>query len=156
MTTADAKDEQDAAYRRRLGTAIVGGLLHGEDIPDHQEYPGLGERWGRRKEEMTAVRIPVAYFEALAEKIARGMTYVEEKRYIEKSEQIAFYTLDESADASPLQDALRDATDFDGGPGIRIRRVADLQTNVSVMAVHIWQTFDMYVTVTPVEKPSLP
>ena len=146
-----AKSERDAMFRLRNLRQVVAGLLYGETLPDNGFYPGLGERWGRSKEQVIGVKIPAAYFKALSEKIARGIAYIEDGRYIEASHQITFYAWDESANASLLNNLFKDAVEYVSGPGISVRRIDTVDDASTAFAINVWQTFKMFVTVRPVK-----
>ena len=67
------KSERDRNARAALRKRILNGTLEGAAIPQIGTYPGLGEKWGRRREDQLAVLVPEDSFRRLTEKIVRGI-----------------------------------------------------------------------------------
>lgn len=144
------KDQRDKRARQaRLGK-IKQILIRGEDIPSDGIYPGLGERWNRERDEQIAVRIPEAHIRKFCEKIVRGITFVETKRFIRSPFQIDFYALDEDG-ARPIKDILdRHGVRYVRGPGFEVIRVIPFDEPLaSIFKITIFGEFVMYATVMP-------
>ena len=143
-----AKDERDKAARTSKATRLKGFLLNGPDIPRAAVYPGLGERWGRSSQEGIGILVPAESLKRLAEKIVRGICYLEDKTFIEDPYSIDFYALDDDG-SEPLRALLeRFGRTYAREPGILVRRFVPEDTPMcGVFEIDIWGQFKMYASV---------
>jgi hypothetical protein len=55
MNPSEAENERDRNVRAALRRRVLSEALQGEAIPRFGTYPGMGEKWGRPREERVAV-----------------------------------------------------------------------------------------------------
>jgi hypothetical protein len=124
-------------------------LVEGTDIVDSAIYPGLGERWQRPRSDALGIRVPAKSIRRLAEKIVRGIFFVEDQMFIEPPTSIEFVALTEDG-AAPIKSALdRFGTEHSRGAGIVVRRAAAPGSDLlATFEISIWKEFVMYATVT--------
>ena len=125
----------------------------GEDqsaIPQEAVYPGLGDRWGQSPDERAGIPIPVEYFDRLAEKIVRGICYIEDGRFIEPPYEVDVFPL-HSAGAKPIRDAIeRFGKRYAREPGIVVNLAVTPEDGVSgLFEIEFWQQFNSYASVLP-------
>lgn len=142
------KSPADKRAREALGRKVTGEMLKGEQIPSQGAYPSLGARWGRPQGSGIALIIPIESFRRITEKIVRGITYFETKRYIEPPHHVQFYALDDK-DAAPIRNVLTDGgTTLAREPGIVVKRVVAPDDGVSAMyELEFWKQFKTYAAV---------
>jgi hypothetical protein len=149
MKPEHAKNERDKAFRSSRAARLKGLLLNGADIPRSAVYPGIGERWGRSSQEGLGLFVPANSVRRLAEKIVRGIYYLQDNRtFIEPPYSIDFYALDDDG-AEPLR-ALLDqfGQTYAREPGIVVRRVVPEDAPLcGVFEINIWGQFKMYASV---------
>src|SRR5260370_39491675 len=80
MKPSEAKNEQERNVRAALRRRVLNEALEGPAIPQTGTYPGMGEKWGRPVEEQVAVLISADSVHRIAEKIVRGIFYVEDNK----------------------------------------------------------------------------
>jgi hypothetical protein len=142
-----ARDHRDAYMRFARGEKVRRHILWGPDIPEQSIYPGLGERWGRAKDEQVAVLVPVKSFRRLAEKIVRGTFFLRHQRYIEPPYTIQHYAVSDSQ-AEPIEEVLRAHAEHFVQPGIVVRcSAAQEDSTTTAFCIEIWGTFKLYAIV---------
>ena len=139
MRSSAGKDERDKAKREANRHRLLDSMLEGEDIPLDGVYPGLGERWSRPRDEQSAVLIPAASFQRLADKIVRGTVYWLDQRFIEPPYSVNFYAV-EDENAGEVRDLLKRAgKTYSQGPGITVTRaVVPEDGPSSVLQIELW------------------
>jgi len=150
MNTEFGRDERDKSRRKKTAERFVKKLTVGKNIPRHAAYPGLGERWGRPNEEGIAVSVPARYFYRLAEKIIRGIYFLEKHMFIEAPYVFEFYALTDDG-AEPIGAFLDQfGSDFALEPGIKVRLASPSEDLLACIAeITIWRQFKMYASVMP-------
>jgi hypothetical protein len=148
MNSDAGRDEKDAAARAARAKKILGTMFKGEEIPDDAIMPGLGERWGRPKEEQIAVQIPRASFTDMTEKIVRGLVYREDDAFIEAPYKIETYIVNDEG-AKVCKEMLDKAGEvFKREPGLEIRRArVDGDKRIGLYEITFWQQFKTYAMV---------
>lgn len=148
MKPVHGRDDRDKSARASRAKRLNEILINGSDIPRSAVYPGLGERWGRSSQEGLGVRVPAESLKRLAEKIVRGIYYLQDETFIEPPYAIDFYALDDDGAAH-----LRALLDQFGQiyarePGIVVRRVVPKDAPLcGVFEIDIWGQFKMYASV---------
>jgi len=147
-----ARDERDRAARAARGARLRAELIDGPEIERSAVYPGLGERWGRPPTEGLGIRVPAESLRRLAEKIVRGIFFLEDNTFLGADHSIDFYALTDEG-AGPIKHLLhRFGKEYARGPGIVVRRaVAVDQPTGAVFEIEIWGQFEMYASVGPRE-----
>lgn len=143
-----ARDERDRQAREAKQRKLRANILEGAQIPTDGIYPGLGNRWGTPSETVLAITIPAKSLEKLAEKIVRGILFIEDGRYIETPYSVKFIALEEAAarELRPMFDIC--GTERSRGPGISVKRVAaNDEPIVGLFEITIWKEFVMHAVV---------
>ena len=148
MNPKCAKNPADKQAREKLAKKIGAKLLQGNQIQTSAIYPALGERWGRPAGSGIALTIPENCFRRVTEKIVRGITYMEDTRFIELPHRIHFYALD-SDGSRPLLEAMKlGGTTLAREPGIIVRRVVAPEDGVSALyEIEFWKQFKTHAAV---------
>jgi len=140
---AAGRNEGDAAARDARAKKILRDLVKGEPIANANVVPGLDERWGRPVEEQLAIKIPDGSFEAMTEKLVRGLVYREDHAFIEPmlvQEVLTFLRVNGKV--------------YSREPGLEIRRA--ILDGGDVYEVTFWQQFKTYATVPKRKSPEAP
>lgn len=147
-----ARNASDARARAALAKRFTSEVLQGDQIPSEGHYPNLGERWGRPLGSGIGLLISVASFQAITEKIVRGLEYHERKRFIEPPYQIKFFAISDEG-AEPIRELLDEHGEvFAHEPGIVIRRLLTPEDQVSaIYELHFWKQFKTFATVESIE-----
>jgi hypothetical protein len=149
MKPAEAKNERDGAVRGALRQRVLSEALEGAAIPQSGTFPGMGEKWGRSREDQVAILIPAASFRRITEKIVRGIFYVEDQKYIEPPYAIDFFALDPQTGNSFREVIDRFGAAYAREPGIAVRRADTPEDGLSsVFEIEFWRQFKTYATVT--------
>jgi hypothetical protein len=148
MNPDDTESERDRNIRAALRRRVLSEALRGEAIPPDGTYPGMGEKWGRPLEEQVAVLIPADSVRRIAEKIVRGIFYVEDNKFIEPPYTIDFFPLDPSNEKYIRQPIDRFGKIYAREPGIVVGRVVAPEDGMSsLFEIVLWRQFKMYVSV---------
>jgi hypothetical protein len=141
MDPLQARDENDARARQSLRRRILSETFVPE--PEHMSgvLPGFGPRPGA---EPIAIGLPAEYVGRLAEKVARGLTYIHANRLIGSE-----YRFDVFVD--PRQGALfeklldRFGRRHDHGPGIAVEHaIAHGDEVASIFSFRLWGTLQIW------------
>lgn len=146
------RDEKDAAARAARGRKILGQMFVGEKIPDDAVLPGLGERWGRSKDQQMAVQIPRSHLTDMTEKIVRGLVYREDGTFIDQPYEIKTFVVDD-AGAKVAQEMLDKAgKEFKREPGLEIRQAKlEGDEHAGLYEITFWQQFKTYAMIQKAE-----
>jgi hypothetical protein len=150
LDPSKGKNDKDSRARQRKKEKLLACILAGDEIPEEGIYPGLEERWGRARPDQRALVIPARCFERLAEKIVRGLAYLEEGVLIGPDYVVEHHPLT-SKGVLPIEDVLaKYGVERHGGPGVQIvRAVAGEDPVASLSKITIWGEFVLYVSVSP-------
>ena len=142
------KTASDKRARAALGQKISSEILQGDQIPNHGIYPNLGARRGSLPTSQMAVVIPAEFFRRITEKIVRGITYLEDQRFIEPPHKIQFFALDDES-ARPLTELTeRFGTVLAREPGIVLKRAVVPEDGISSLyEIEFWKQFKTHATV---------
>lgn len=143
------RDGKDSLARQRKKKELLDSILSGDEIPEEGVFPGLGERWGRSRENQRALYLPARYPHRLAEKIVRGLAYLKESVLLGPECEIEMHPL--TADgAQPIEEFLaRYGVRHHRGPGVDVlRAVPDEEPRASLTKITIWGELILYATVT--------
>lgn len=147
----DGKDQKDASRREALRQKILNEAYEDERIPHQAIYPGFGPH----ASDAARVAIPVSAtaIRRLVEKIVRGITYIEDGKFVEKPFTVEHYALAEE-NAGPFRMLLdRFGTVYERGPGITIvRAVVPEDRMTAVYSIEIWRRFKSYALLSKVEN----
>ena len=148
LSAEAARNERDAKARSARKREVLSQVFTGPNIPFAAVYPGFGPQPGVLAADHVAVPIKKKSVDLLTEKIVRGITYIEDGRFIESPYQIDFFALLEGS-AAPLNKVLaRFGRTYDRGPGITVERaVVPEDQMTSVYRVDIWGRLKTYAIV---------
>lgn len=133
-----ARDEADAKARRATAKRVTSTIYRGP-IVDENVYPTAGEKAARAGSDPIPILIPAEHFRRVTEKIVRGITYVESKRFIEPPLTIEFVPLRDAEDTEFVQLIRNHGTTLERGPGIKIRRLIAPEDGVSgLYEIEFW------------------
>ena len=123
-------------------------MKKGEQIPDHGTYPGLGERWGRPKEEQAAIFVKAKDLQKLVEKIVKGLAYIEDKTLINAETEITHHVVNEKG-AEEIEGLLQKfGQTYSRGPGIIVVRAITPEDGVSAFyKIIVWGEIVLYASV---------
>ena len=143
-----AKNQREKRAREAKRAKLLRQLLHGTDIVANAVYPNFEEKWGRPPEQQLAIPIPKKGVDRLFEKIVRGITFLDDGRFIEPPYSIDLYPLREEQSA-PFTDALnRFGKIYARSPGVVVCRAVASEDGISaIYEVVIWGMFKTYATV---------
>ena len=143
-----ARTASDVRAREALAKRFTSGILQGDQIPAEGHYPNLGERWGRSPGSGMAVPIPVESFQAITEKIVRGLEYYEHKRFIDPPYGVKFFALTDQS-AEPVRARLDEhGEEFAREPGIIVRRLLEPVDRVTALyELRFWKQFTTFAAV---------
>lgn len=143
-----AKNSRDRAARVVRAKRVSKELLNGADIPQSAVYPGLGERWSRSSEKGIGIRVPAESIRRLAEKIVRGIHYLEDEMFIEPPLTIEFFALTDEGAKPAIEILDQFGSIYAREPGIVVRRAvpADAPMN-GIFEINVWEQFKMYASV---------
>jgi hypothetical protein len=137
------RDERDRRVRQARRERILGDMSVGSGIPVEATYPNFGPN-GPVTPEHGAIMIPAESIRRLAEKIVRGITFLEDGAVIKPPQKVEFYALQDS-DAAPIVEMLRKHGQvYARGAGIEVRRLVDATSKESFYAISIFGKFKMY------------
>ncbi len=143
-----ARDSRDARARGAHRQTIFEQSFRGVGIPTQGIYPGFGFHPGVAAAEQVAFRFSRKALNRLAEKIVRGITYLQDRRLIKPPCRIELYALD-SDGATPVREILkRWGQEFRREPGIAVRRTASWDEFAqTVYEIEIWHKLYVYASV---------
>ncbi len=98
-----ATHEGDRRARAAARKRFLEHVLVGEAIPDHGVYPGLDDRWNQPTDDRMAILFPKRGVERISEKIVRGISYIEGRKFIEPPYKIQVFVLT-SEGAAPIRE----------------------------------------------------
>lgn len=142
------KDEKDSRARQNAGQRFIAELTPLEQVPDHSLLPGFKEPLSQRQLETGGVRIPRKALHRFAEKICRGIFYIEEKMFIDASYEIEAHVVKEGGGAEV--DAILDqyGASYTRGPGLVVRRAKTNDDPMSsLFSIETWGQLKMYASI---------
>jgi hypothetical protein len=143
------KNERDKQIRQAKRSKILKKALFGNNIPKEGRYPGFEKQLGNSKTKEMAVLINPDYIRKLAEKIVRGITYIDRNEFIEDPYIIDFAALREEGNDDIHELLNKHGTITERQPGIYIKKaVAEDDKMSSIFYIEIWGRFKMYAYVT--------
>ena len=144
------RNERDSSARAFKRTRIINNTLSGPEIPNHAIYPGFGPHPELAESDQAAITISARGLEQLTEKIVRGLTYLEEGKFIEDTHDIENFVVNETGASGFCATLDRFGTNHERLPGFKVRRAALPEDRVSaIFEIEIWEQIKLYATVTP-------
>lgn len=143
-----AKSEKDRKFRQAKREKISREVWLGVAIPQKHLYPGFGLYTQLPLQEQGAISISSSSVSKLAEKIVKGIFYIEDNIFIEPPYRIDTFVLD-GKDAQPVLEAIKSfGSIYAREPGITVYRAVLPEDHISsLFAIKIWERFEVYATV---------
>lgn len=143
-----ARGQRDRRSREAKQAQLQREMLEGADIPSGGIYPNFGLNHGETVAGRGAIRFPADSIRRLAEKIVRGITFLNDGRFIESGTPIEFFVLTDEGSRPLIEVLATHGETFARGPGISIQRVLALENDASaIYCITIFSRLKMYVTV---------
>ncbi len=148
LSHSHGKNSKDKQARERKKLKLLGNILKGEDIPSQGTYPGLEERWGRPHNEQAALLVPAKHLQKLAEKIVKGLAFIEDGQLIHSEVEIEHHVVNKKG-AQPIIEVLdKFGEEYSRGLGISVIRAVTPDDRVSALyKITVWGELVMYVSV---------
>jgi hypothetical protein len=145
------RDDRDSKARHNKRASILARVISGEEVDPAATYPGLSSSAARAASGVVAIKFSRKAVNRLFEKIVRGLTYLENGRFIERSHVINIFP--PKGDVTPLTEALDlYEKQYARGPGIVVRKALAADDGVSaIYEISIWGVFKTYASVTAAE-----
>jgi len=145
-----AKKSKDQEHRLKRRHKVMRTLIPHHSIPEESIFPSFGRYEDFPPEDQPGVLISRTDLVMLGEKLVRGITYVVDRRFIEKDHKIEVFFLREDAAAPIVAQLQKHGTVYEREPGIKITRVVphDLPTS-ALFSIEIWGRLRMYAAVQP-------
>jgi len=149
MNPEAGHNPRDAHHRLKRRQRMLADTLRGADIPVTAVIPGMGNRLNLPIDEQVALLVPTDSLRRVTEKIARGIFYIADGKFIEPPYEIDFFVLDEEG-AQDWKEALdKFGSVYAREPGIVVRRaVAPDDNTSSLIEIEFWKQFKTYASIT--------
>jgi hypothetical protein len=135
-----------AAMRRRLQSEA----FFDDAIPMEAVYPNFGPDWQPNGGSATALPISQRKVYRLAEKIVRGLIYLDDGLFVSEDYVVNTYTLTDESAKPLIEMAIKFGKAHSRGPGISVVKATVPEDNISsLFVVEIWGRFRMYSLVEP-------
>lgn len=143
-----ATNEKDKKSRKAKREKILRELWIGEAIPRDHLYPNFGLFSGLSIQDQSSVPITANSVERLAEKIVRGIFYIEDHLFIEPPYSIESFAIGEKDAQSIIEAVTKHGSVYAREPGIIVYRAMVSKDQVSsLFMIEIWDRFKVYSTV---------
>lgn len=154
MDPRSGKNARDAGARAGKQKSLMEqvALLSKQDIPEHSIYPGFGRPQDQPRQEQVAIPVPKRAIDRLTDKIVRGLTYLEDGRFIEDTHVIECGPLHETSASELRETFAKFGKLYERKPGLSVDRCVTPEDGVSSMyRIEIWGQFRVYAFV--VQEP---
>jgi hypothetical protein len=122
---------RDGHHRLKRRQTMLADTLRGADIPVTAVIPGMGNRLNLPIDEQVALLVATDSLRLVTEKIARGIFYIADGKFIEPPYEIDFFVLDEEG-AQDWKEALdKFGSVYAREPGIVVGRAVAPDDNTS-------------------------
>ncbi len=148
MTPELARDEVDRRCREATRVRFISRVRPGASVPVDAIYPGMGPDHGKGYEGRIAFSIPEHLFSRVAEKIVRGIWYLETGGYIEPPHKAIFYAVREEG-AMQIREVLEESgVNRERGPGLEINWVVDeSDLTTALFQIRLWRRVESFVAI---------
>lgn len=134
-----AKSPKDGKIRRNKFKKILSEARYGKDVPEKGIYPNF-EFKGTDEKEKIGLLIRKSHLKKFTEKIVRGITYLQDKKYIDAPYYIQFYVHNRDSIRYLLEHIHPGPWElFVRGPGMAVLRAIAIDDNTSgIYLIDIW------------------
>lgn len=145
LAAEKGKTEKDIRARAAHRQKILGQVFEGDAIPYQAVYPGFGPQPGIHDAMRVAIPVSATGIRRLVEKVVRGITYLQDKQFVENPYKVEQFVLTDEG-AAPIKDILnRFGQIYERGPGITVTRaVVPEDQMTAVYGIEIWGRFNAY------------
>jgi hypothetical protein len=147
LTANAAHSQKDAAARNAEREKIFSQAVPAASgrIPPKAIYPGFGPKPGADLMALPVRKKPIV---ALTEKIVRGITYLQDRRFIEPPHKINFYALSEEQAARINEVLAQFGQTYERGLALTVDRAVTHEDGISsVYRIEIWSRLCAYAIV---------
>lgn len=114
-------------------------------IPMEAVYPNFGPDWHPKGGSATAIPISQRKIYRLAEKIVRGLIYLDDGLFVNADYEVNTYTLTDESAKPLIEMAVKYGKAHSRGPGITVVKATVPEDKISsLFVVEIWGRFRMY------------
>lgn len=150
MKSAHGKNDKDRKARERKAKSVINRTTVFKEIPSHGIFPNFGPQAPPEPEGYRGILISRSNLEKIAEKIVRGVAYVEDQIYIDDNYELDLYVLEDEGAAPVVEIIDRYGIQLHRGPALLVRRaVIEDDKQAGLYAIEIWGRLKLYATVTP-------
>jgi hypothetical protein len=150
MDPRSGKTPRDSAARAGKQKSLMEQVayLNKQGIPDHAVYPEFGRPQHLPAEEHVAIPVPKRAIDRLAEKIVRGLTYLDNGKFIDDSYLIESHVMREESASELREQFAKFGMRYDRRPGLVVDRCVTPEDGISSMyRIEIWGQFRVYASV---------
>lgn len=146
------RNVRDKSARAKKQKELLGRMLFFDELPEVGLFPNFGPQPGQKLNQSPAVLLPKSHLEKLAEKIVRGIFYVEYEDVIDGDYELEVFVVEDHG-AKEFMDLVNNyGKELNRGPGISIRRaVLPEDPKSGVYAIVIWERAKLYASILPKE-----
>jgi hypothetical protein len=139
------KNNRDIKFRQKKREKIIREAIDPTTVPITSIFPNFGFYEGIEANNQLAVLVPEKGLKAIGKKLIRGITWIDNKKYIERKYEIGIYFFHEQ-DAGHFKEPLkRFGKKYSLGPGICITRAMAHEDHIcGLYSLEIWGQFKMY------------
>lgn len=147
------KNRNDCRARERKQQKVLRKIMKFQELPDHGIFPNFGPEHDAGKDRYIGVPLPKYDLERLAEKIVRGIVYIENDMFIDDGYDLDVFVLNEPGAQPAIEMIDKFGHVLSRGPGIVVRRaVIDEDPRSGLYEIEIWEKAKLYASV--VQKDS--
>jgi hypothetical protein len=148
LNAGAASNSKDAAARdaKRLKIMNQAQAAAAIEIPAHSIYPGFGPT-SADGEVRTPLPVPKRAIDALGKKLVRGVTYLQDGRFIEPPYEIVCYVPTEEGVAEIFGSLTEQFRSHDRGPALVIHRSVREDGMSAIYRMEIWSRLRICATV---------
>jgi len=143
------KNKKDQKIRLAKREKILKKSLFGKNIPLEGRYPGFDRVMGTRSNNSMAVLISPEHINRFAEKIVRGITYLDRQEFIDEPFVIDHIVLPEEGNEHIHELLDQHGSIIEREPGIYIKKAISPDDNMSsIFYIELWGRLKLYAFVT--------
>ncbi len=140
-----AKNERDKKMRSAKRTKILRDALFGDNIPKNGRYPGFDKPIGKDSTKKMAILVNHDHIQKIAEKIVKGITYLEKGEFIESPCSIEFIASSDEHAEHIYELLKKHGTIIERPPGIYINKAVAVDDNMSsIFYIEIWGRWKIF------------
>jgi hypothetical protein len=140
-----AKNNKDRKARLNKRKQLLNQVMVNDNIPEESIFPNFGRERYPDAEERIAVPFSQKKLFRMAEKIVRGILFIEESVLVGKDFEVSTFVLTDEGAAPFVEIAKKFGKQHSRGPGINVIQATVPEDNVSsVFVIEIWGRLKLY------------